>query len=283
MASGQAVRGQEHELLAAVVDPAQRDAVGARDPAETLRESVGELGQRGGVGRQRRDVVQGLEALALFVELRGLLGNARLEIAVERLQVARHAVEALGERAELVGRDAFHARAEVALADARRRLLQAPNGFQHEQVAGDEQHGGAQHRKRGHSDLQQVQERGPARHVALDRRDERVDVRGEFRGFLGERRRHCVGRRAPVLAESLPVGLHRGEALAHDVVPRHGQRTIGIAAAKQIEAVVEFRGKTRQSRLVVQGHGERPAVRLHAHAPRLVDRCGAAVELPGDP
>ena len=277
---GQAGRRQQQEALVRLVGPAQRDAVRARDAADPLDESVGQLRQRRGLRDQRRHVVQRLEPLALFLEFRRLRGDFRLEVAVHRLQVLGHPVEALGERAELVAGHAVHARAEVAALQAFGRLLQTADGLEHEQVAHVEQHRRPQHREGHHRRLQQVQQRGPARHVALDAGDQRVDVRGECGGLVAQSRARLHGRRDPVGAEPDPVALHHRKVRAHGVVPRHEQRPLVVAVAQDRQAALELVGQLRERRAFAGADRQRHPVRLHPHAARLVHGRRTAFELP---
>ncbi len=280
---GQSLGRQQQEALVGLVGPAQRDAVGARDPPHMPRKSGRQLVQRRGLGDQRRHVVQRLEPLALFLQLGRLFGDLALQVPVHRLQVLRHAVEALGQRAELVAGDPLHPGAEIAALDAFGRFLQLPDGFQHEQVPGIQQHRGADDGQRHHRDLQQVQQRSPARHVRLDRRDERIDVRGEV-GNIGAQRVHRIGLRGnPPRAELRPVALDHREVPPHGIVPRHEQRTLGIAVAQKLEAALELRPLGRQRLLVGRADRQRQPIRLHPHAAGLVDRRRAALELPRYP
>jgi hypothetical protein len=128
-----------------------------------------------------------------------------------------------------------------------------------------------------------MQERGPARHVPLDRRNQRIDVRSERRGVVGKPRARIVAGHVQLLAELAPVRLDQRELLARRVVPRHRQRPFGVTVAQQRNRAVEFVGERGQAGVVAHRDRERPAVRLHSHASRFVDRGGTAVELPRHP
>ena len=189
MAAGNPSEREHLEALVGLVGPAQRDAVGARDSLHMSRESSGELLQRRGLGRQRGHVVERFEPFALFLQLGGLFRDPGLQVAVHRLQMFRHAVEAFRQRAEFVAGDALHPGAEIAALNALGRVLKLSDRLQHKPVTGVEQQRGAKNGQRHHRDLQQMQERSPTRHVRLDGGDERVDVRGERRG-IGAQRLH---------------------------------------------------------------------------------------------
>ena len=239
----QAFRRQQQEALVRLVGPAQRDAVGARDAPDPLRKAAGQPLERGRLGHQRRHVVQRLQSLALFLELRRLLGHASLEAAVHRLQVLGHPVEAFGERAELVAGDALHAGAEISALDPFRRLLQAPYRLEHEQVAGVEQHAGADDREGHHRHLQQMEERRPAHHVALDAGDQQVDVGGERHDVAAQSRP-----RSPAAPSSIGGGI-RSSPFRRRRTARAPRRPTARTADARGRRAAAARGCARTRRL----------------------------------
>ena len=279
----QALRRQQQETLVALVRPAQCDGIRVRNPSHARREAAGEFLQCRRLRHQRGHVIERLEAFALFLELRRLLRHLGLEVPIHRLQMPGHAIEAFRERAEFVGGHAVHAGTEVAALQAFRRLFQVTHGFQHEQIAGVEQHGRAEHRKCHHRHLQDVQQRGPPRHVMLDAGDKRVDVAGKGGRVLVQSHQCRWWRSGPLAAELRPVPFDHREPAPHDVVPGHEQRPLEITVPEHVEAALEFRHLPRQCGNLAGAGRQRHAVRLHPHAARFVDRRRAAVELPGHP
>ena len=198
---------------------------------------------------------------------------------MHRLQMCRHAVEALGERAELVGRRSVHARAQIATLDARGGLLQATDGLQNEEIPHVQEHRSAEDDEDHHRYLNQVQQRGPTGHVSLDPGDERIDVGGEGRGIVAQSCQRGLGRGHPAVTETIPIALYHRELLLCEFVPRHEQGPLDTAATQEFEAGIELRAELRQRRLLAGAHVQRHSVRLHAHAARFVHSRGAAIEL----
>ena len=282
-AFGQALACQQQVTAVALVRPAQRHAVGPRHAAHTLGEAVGQLLQAGGVGHQAGHVVERLQAFAFFFQLRGLLGHLGLQPAVHRLQVFGHAVEAFGQRSELVAAWEVDAGAEVAVLDLVGGVFQQPHRFQHQHVADVQQHRCPQHGERHRQQLQQVQLACPVRHGELDVGHKRVDVVAEAGGFFRQPLHRAHRSPDPALAEGGPVLLDIRKVRVNGVVPGHEKGPLGVALAQHGQALVERLGLARQRRNVTRAHRERHAVSLHAHAPRFVDRGRPSVELPRHP
>ena len=238
---GQAVRGQQQVALVALVRPAQRRAVGARHLRDVPREAVGQLLQRRRAADQRAHVVQRLQPLALVVQLGGLLRHLGFQVAVHRLQVLGQVVEAGSERAELVAAARRDARAEVAVLQPFDALLERRHRLEHEAVAAEQQRRTTGQRQCQHRRLQQVLQRGPARHVQLDGVDQRVDLCDEGRRLLAQPGRLHDAAAVPLLPQRGPAGFDGGEALFDRGVPGHEQRPLGVAGAQQLQAVLEVR------------------------------------------
>ncbi len=194
-----------------------------------------------------------------------------------------HAVEAVGQGAQFIAGGTFHPRIKISFLNFFNGLFQLSHRFQHEQVAGVEQHAGPHQYRCQHAHLQQVQQRCPLGNVDLDAVDKVIDV---------GRKGHCVGAQVvitcgfgqnPACLISGPVALDHGKALIGVGVPRHKQRAIRIALAQGGQAAVEFGALVWKLAGFPGANGKRHAVRLHAHASGLVDGCGTAVQLPRDP
>ena len=204
--------GQHQVALVVLIRPAHRNAVSVRDARHAFGKALRQFIKRGGFGHQRRHLIQTLQALVLFFELRGLLRHLALQVAVHRLQVLGHAVEALGQGAEFVAGDALNAGVEIAALNFFDRLLELADWLQHEQVAGVEQHGRTQDGHRQHAHLQQVQHGGPVRHVRLNAGHESVDVGSKGDG-LGTQIAHGAGPGIdPARMKAGPILLDCGKA-----------------------------------------------------------------------
>ena len=277
-------RQSEHQVaLVGLVGPAHRRGVGARHASHLACEALRQRIQRGGGGDEGRGFVQGGQARALGLQAQRLFLHPRLQALVQALQRLRHAVEAGREHAEFVVAFDFHARRQVAFAHPRQARLQARQRVEDEQVGGVQQRHRAGQRQRHHPELEGVEQRGPARELALDGADEGVDAPDEDLGLqrgLGHRRRRGRG---PARTQVLPSGLHALERTLRLGVVRHEQRSRRVAAAQQQQAPVEAVQVRLQLLAVAGGQGLRQAPGLHAHAAGLVHRRRAAFELPGHP
>ena len=276
----QTVRSQHQVAAVGLIRPAQRHTVGTGDARDVAREPGGQLVESDSPGDQVADLVEAFQPLVLFLELRGLFLDAAFEVAVHRLQLSGHVVEAGGQGAELVGGRALDARSQVTALNPVDRLLEQTHGLEHEQVAGVEQHRRTHHGQRHERDLQQVHQRRPASQVRFDASDEAVDVGDEGLGVSAQGDR-AIGRRRSgnPAAKAGPVVLDGGETLAHRVIPRHEQRALRIAVAQQRQAAFELDHLRRQGLRVAGGRGQHHAIGLHAHATGLVDGGRAAFEL----
>ncbi|MCY1227584.1 hypothetical protein D9M72_398610 [compost metagenome] len=100
---------QVHPAVAAV-QHAHAAAIGIELAHHALEEAARHGLGIGGLVQEGGHVVERLEVAVLAFQLGGLLRHARLQVVVQPLQFAGHAVEAFAEGAELVA--AFHRQAQ---------------------------------------------------------------------------------------------------------------------------------------------------------------------------
>jgi len=251
-----------------------------RGAAHQLREALRQRRQRVGLGDEGAHLVQRRKALALHLQPPCLLGHARLQLLVQRLQVRGHGVEGTGQLPELVLRDHFHPGGEVVLADAGHGALQPFQRLQHEEVAGVEEGHGAGDRQTHQHQLHAAQQGRSVGQALLDLAHEAVDAVDQ-RVHLRQRRRGGPAR--PCRPQRLPARAHVGKALAGVGVPGHEERARWVARAQPLQAGVQRLGGGLLCRAVGRGERQRQPVALHAHAPGFVHRRGAAFELPRHP
>ena len=137
----------EHQVPPVVfIRPTQNNTIGAGDAGDAADEAARQLVEYRRVGDEAGDFVQTFEPLFLFFELAGFFGDLLLEVAIHRLQVFRHFIEAGGEQAELVAADVLDAHVEIALLDFFDRLRQLADRFKDDHVAGVDEQGRNQYR-----------------------------------------------------------------------------------------------------------------------------------------
>ena len=143
-----ALRGEHHVALVVEIGPAHGHAVGPRYARHAAREPLCKILQHRRVGDQAGHFVQALQPLTFLLEFGRLLGDLVFQVAVHRLQVVGHAVEPPRQRAELVAAVVLNAGVKITLLDLLDGALELADRFQHEDVAGVDQDGGADDRQR---------------------------------------------------------------------------------------------------------------------------------------
>ena len=287
----QAIAAQQHVALIGHIRPANGHRVGLRNAPHVLGKAVCQLLQGLGTGHEGGHLVQRTQTLLLGLQAGGLITHLRLKVAIERLQVLRHAVEAIGERTHFVHRIDDDTCGEVALLDVTQSRFEAGNRLQNDHIARVHQRQGTQNGQHHHGQLEGPQQRGPPRKMALDRRHKQIHLSNQIAHVRAQtaRWRRPIGNRQRLRTQPLPIPHHALELRAGVSVPRHRQRTRGVSAPQQGHAPIKL-GQLRRHlgrklhsihRLLLQA--ERQLVTAHAHAPRLIDGGRTTLQLPGHP
>ncbi len=174
---GQALGRQQQEALVGLVGPAQRHAVGARDAPHALarsRRRARSASWPSPPAPSRRRAPRAARAFPRARDVFSATLASRSRYIDCRCSAMPLKHSASVPNSSLVTRSTRAPKSPRCMRSV--ACFRLPDGLQHEQVAGVEQHRGAETAKRHHRHLQQVQQRGPARHVALDAGDQRVDV-----------------------------------------------------------------------------------------------------------
>ena len=279
-----ALRGKHHVALVIEIGPAHGHAVGACNARHAAREPLREILQHRRVGDQAGHFIQAFQPLAFLFEFGRLLGDLVLQVAVHRLQVVGHAVEPPRQRAELVAAVVLNAGVKITLLDRLDGALELADRFQHEDVAGVDEDGRADDRQGEHGHLKQVEQGRPARHMRLDPDDQRINPAHERCGIRTQLGQRPVSALEPARTVVGPTAGDSFVLCAHAVVPRHEKRPLRVAFLQHGHTLIELADLLLQH-LVGKPEANRKGnpVGLHAHAPGLIDRRRAAVELPRHP
>jgi hypothetical protein len=246
---------------------------------------------------QRGHVVQHGKLAVFFFQRARLARHPAFERGVQVLQVGRHAIEPIRERAELVLGFDRQPHVEFAVCHAlhafRQFFHRTHDQHEHEVDQGDRSSDGERHQSELHVAQQLRVVRVAAldgAHHLVDAAHEGVDVRAQpahpLRA-LGEvtLQKHVDDARAQLLR---PVHRDVLHVLLDFRLARQRERPAGIATLQDDEDVlqpVHFREQLGAHRLVgmlqVRGQQVGNAVRAHALAAHVVDHGGAAFELPG--
>ena len=277
--------GRQHQVaLVHLVGPAHHHSVGLHHHAHALRKTVGQLFDRAGPRQEGADLVQGLQPGPLRFDPLGFIHHLGFQPLVHGLQGQRHVVEAGGHLAELVLRVHVHPGREIPRLELAQSLAQVVQRMDHIHVPRIDHHDRANDGQRHHGELKKIQKRGQAGQLHFDGQHEPVD--GLDKVLRGHLRRPPAlhGPDGPHRPLGGPDGLHRLEAAADLLVPGHKQGSRGVTFAQKHKTLVE---RVDEALDLLRGqfglHRAAQAPGLHAHAARFIDRCGAALQVPGDP
>ena len=279
----QAIGGQDHIALVGLIRPAHHGGIGPRHLAHLLHKPLGQRSQGAGVCGHGAHAIQGGKALVLHFHAGRFFAHLALQIFVRGLQGPCHQVKARCQLAKfIVGIDGNPC-TQIAFAHTGQGLLHARYRRQHQEKAHGHEHRRRHHRHAQHENLEHVQRRRPAGKLGFYGIDETIHMAHECIGLLHHIRHGPALRSHPGGVQRLPFLRYVFKPCARIFAPGHKQGAHGCSRAQQIQAVVKLIRQFLQMLGVAGLEGQGHAHGVHAQAPRLVDGCCAAFELPGHP
>ena len=172
----------------------------------------------------------------------GLGRHLGFQIAVQRLQGRRHAVEARGHLAELVVRGHIDPHRKLGRLDLAQAIAQVAQRVDHIHVARVEHDHRSADGQRHHHELKQVEDRRQAGHLVFDRQHKTVNRHQKSVGVLDQARMVHRGAGHETGFLVVPQAFDLGIALPHLRVPGHKQRARGVTVFEYLHAPVKFPG-----------------------------------------
>ena len=115
----------------------------------------------------------------------------------------------------------------------------------------------------------------------LNGTDQAINARDENVGVLAHQDRRQILVQGGLEHGPLPLDLLKTFPAILRI--RHKQRSLRIPAAQAGQHLLEIADIARKTARVPRRLGQRHAIAQHAHAARLVDGAGSALQLPGHP